>query len=313
MSGGINIAILGRLVLLGAIWGGSFALMRIAVQGFGPVALIQLRIALAGFVLGTAVSALRLPLEVRRLWRHYLLIGGLNSALPFLLFAHAASHLPAALLAVFNALAPGFAALFSRILLGTRTSAAAWAGMALGVAGVTVMSAGFSAGAPAMGVTGGGALAGALLSGMVAPACYGLAGTYLTWAQVRTAPFVTAFGSMAGASALLLPALAAWPAPGEPFATQWIAAGILGIVCTGLAYGLNFRLIDDLGPARAMTVTYLVPLFGAGWGWLVLAERPSPATVLGGVLVLAGTWLVVTARQATAGDPDRAGHRLTGR
>jgi drug/metabolite transporter (DMT)-like permease len=88
----------------------------------------------------------------------------------------------------------------------------------------------------------------------------------------------------------LPPALWLWPAT-PPGPTAWMAVAVLAVACTGLAYLLYFRLIAHVGPAQAIAVTYLIPLFAIGWGWLFLGETVTPTMVIGGAIVLLGTAL----------------------
>jgi drug/metabolite transporter (DMT)-like permease len=90
-----------------------------------------------------------------------------------------------------------------------------------------------------------------------------------------------------------------------PGAGAWGAAVALALLCTGIAYVLYFRLIARVGPARAMSVTYLIPAFAMLWGALFLGERITPAMMVGGLVILAGTalatgWLRPPARRAAA-------------
>jgi drug/metabolite transporter (DMT)-like permease len=105
-------------------------------------------------------------------------------------------------------------------------------------------------------------------------------------------PLAVATGSQLGAAVLLaMPALAAWPAV-MPSAAAWGSLLVLALLCTGVAYLMYFRLIARLGPSRAISVTFLIPLFGALWGALFLGEAVTPAMWAGGAVILAGTALV---------------------
>jgi drug/metabolite transporter (DMT)-like permease len=104
-------------------------------------------------------------------------------------------------------------------------------------------------------------------------------------------PLVTAAGSQL-ASTLFCLALLPWFWPAAmPSAKAWAAALVLGALCTGVAYVLYFRLIAQWGSAKAITVTYLIPLFGVGWGALVLAEPVTLTMLLAGAVIIAGTAL----------------------
>jgi drug/metabolite transporter (DMT)-like permease len=285
----VTAASLARLILLGAIWGASFAFMRVAVPAFGPVLMIELRLALAALVLSLAAWLLARPLRARENLRHFAFVGGVNSALPFLLFAYAAQTLPASLLAVFNALAPIFGAAIAALWLGTAIGRRLALGLGLGCLGVAVLT--WERTAEAWGGGAVDATIPAIGAGILAPLCYGVAGVYIKRFVTDLDPFAIAWGSMVGAALLALPFALAAPAPAAPTMREWGAVAMLGAVCTGAAYIVNFRLIADLGPARAMTVTFLIPLFGVLWGALFLDEAATPALALGGALIVAGTAL----------------------
>ena len=273
-----------RLLLLSAIWGGSFLLIRIGAPALGPVPLMEARVLLAALFLAAVALVLRRPLAWRTHWRHYLLVGFLNSALPFLLFGYAALTLSAAMLSILNATSPLWGALigaaWQRAPLGRRTLA----GLALGVAGVGLLV-GFDRVALQPG-------AGAAIAASLAAAlCYAVASNY-TKAAKTVEPFANAHGSMWVTSLLLLPALLAFPPAVTPAAGIVAIVAALGVVCSGIAYLLYFRLIEDIGAAPALTVTFLIPLFGTFFGWLFLDEAVGWHTLAGGAVVIAGTALV---------------------
>lgn len=286
----MNLAQLFQLILLAAIWGASFLFIRIAVPEFGPVWLVALRV-LAGALFLLATAALwRRRLPIRGNTRHFLILGLLNTALPFFLFSVAAQALTASLLAIVNSTAPLWGVVFGILINRKPPSAATLAGLLAGSAGVGLLvlhdASALAADSwlPAM-------------AAILAPICYGLASHY---ARLRTAhldPSAVAQGSMWGALVCCLPALfvVAVPAGGD-FATlsagAWWAALALGIVCTGVAYLIYFRLIRDIGAPSALTVTFLIPLFGILWGALFLGEVITIHTLIGAALVLLGTGLV---------------------
>ena len=94
------------------------------------------------------------------------------------------------------------------------------------------------------------------------------------------------------AALLITPAVPFFPASSTPSIGIIAAVLALGIVCTGIAYLLYFRLIADLGAASALTVTFLIPVFGVLWGYLFLGEAVGWHTVAGSVTVIIGTVLV---------------------
>lgn len=281
----MNTASLVRLLLLSAIWGASFMFMRVGVPFLGPSLLIFARVGFAAVFLLVVGAGLRKRLQVRQHWRHYLVLGLFNSALPFVLFAFAAQTLSASLLSVLNATAPIWAAAIGALWLRTRLTPKALFGMGLGVLGV-----GLLAGVEALTLPQGGALA--IAAGLGAAFSYGIATTHTKTAR-SAEPFANAQGSMWAATLLLAPfALHASALPGVPPLHVMLSVMALGVVCSGVAYLLYFRLIADLGAAPALTVTFLIPVFGILWGVVFLGEHVGWHTLVGGLTVLWGTALV---------------------
>ncbi|WP_338845375.1 DMT family transporter [Massilia sp. W12] len=276
---------LARLLLLSAIWGASFMLMRISVPAFGPALLIFTRVALAALFLSAVALYLHKALQAKRLWKHYLVLGLLNSGLPFLLFAYAAQTLSASLLSVLNACAPLWASLIGAVWLRALPAAKAWGGLLLGVLGVSLL-----VGVESLRLPAGSGLA--LAAGLGAAFSYGLASIYTKNAPAAE-PFAHAHGSMWAAMLLLTPlALLAPSPPAIPGPAIWLAVLALGVVCSGVAYLLYFRLVLELGAASALTVTFLIPVFGIVWGALFLQEHIGWHTLAGTLCVLSGTALV---------------------
>jgi drug/metabolite transporter (DMT)-like permease len=274
-----------RLILLAAIWGSSFLFMRISAPVLGPAVLIEYRVALAAAFLAVVGFFLKKRLDLRANWKHYLVLGMFNSALPFLLFAFAARTLTASVLSVLNATAPMWGALigaaWSRQRIGARTAL----GLLLGTAGVALLV-GFDH------VTSLPGAALAVVAALAAALSYSIASAYARSAR-SVEPFANAHGSMWAATLLVIPALPFFPAPAEPSIGILGAALTLGILCTGIAYIIYFRLIEEVGTTSALTVTFLNPLFGILWGVLFLGEAIGWYTVAGAAIVIAGTALVI--------------------
>ncbi|MDO8958477.1 MAG: DMT family transporter [Rhodocyclaceae bacterium] len=273
-----------RLLLLSAIWGGSFIFMRVTVPALGPVMLMELRVLFAALFLAGVAQFMKSQLAAGTHWKHYLILGFFNSALPFLLFGYAALTLPASLLAILNATAPIWSALIGAVWLRHRLTPRAFLGLCLGIVGVALLV-GFD---HAM-LQPGAELAAAAALG--AAFCYGIASLYTKQARA-VEPFANAHGSMWGATLLLLPAAFFFPPPALPGGDILLAVVVLGVVCSGVAYLLYFRLIAEIGAAPALTVTFLIPLFGVLWGWLFLDEVVGWHTLGGAFIVIAGTALV---------------------
>src|SRR4051794_18694271 len=270
-----------RLLLLAAIWGASFLFTRIAAPAIGPVATADFRMLIAAAALLVYYLAIGFDAQWRRWWPLYLTIGVLNSAAPFLLFAFAALTLSAGLLAVLNAPSPMGGALLSTMVLRERLSARRGAGLLMGVAGVALVCAPQGT-ARWLEVT----------AALAAAICYAVTVVVLKrWANQASARGM-AVGTQLAGGLLLLPPLALSPAPA--FTPGIIGAMLaLGLVCGALGYILYFRLVADIGPTGALTVTYLIPIFGVIWGALFLGETLTLPMVAGALVVVAGTALVL--------------------
>ncbi|MBM3346550.1 MAG: DMT family transporter [Betaproteobacteria bacterium] len=281
----MNTASVVRLILLSAIWGASFLFMRIGVPVLGPSVLIFARVALATLFLLLVAGYFRRAPGVRARWQHFLVLAFFNSALPFLLLAWSAQTLSASLLSILNATAPIWAAAIGAAWMGTRLAAKSLLGLLLGIAGVGLLAGVESYSLPAGGVT-------AILAGLGAACCYGIATIY-TRTAASVAPFSNAIGSMAGATLWLLPTL--WFVPLPRAVPAWpvtVSVIALGVLCSGVAYLLYFRLVEDIGPTSTLTVTFLIPVFGILWGTLFLDETVGWHTAAGCLVVLTGTGLV---------------------
>jgi drug/metabolite transporter (DMT)-like permease len=131
----------------------------------------------------------------------------------------------------------------------------------------------------------------AITAGVLAAACYGIASNY-----TRTAPSISSFdnahGNMWAAVIIILPLLPVMPVREQPSPDMVMSVVALGVLCTGIAYLLYFKLITDVGAASALSVTFLIPAFGILWGYLILDEQVGWNTLAGTLLVLSGTMLV---------------------
>ena len=265
-----------ELLALGAIWGGSFLFMRIAAKPFGAFALVDIRLILGALVLLPFLWRDR-ALFPRRLWPKLALIGAINSAIPFLLFAWAAQQAPAAIGAICNAMTVLFAALVGFLFFGEKIGTRRAFALLTGFAGVVVLASGKIAGL---------SVGWAVMAGATASLLYGFGVNLVRRHMAGLPPAASAAATLSCAALLLLPfALTHLPAaPIPPLA--WASAVAIGVVCTGYAFLLYYRLIQRVGPARAATVTYLVPLFGAAFAWLFLGEAVTPLMIAAGVLIL---------------------------
>ena len=277
-----------ELFALAALWGGSFIFMRLGAGEFGALPLAWLRVAGAALVLLPLLMARRELGDLRAHWKPILVVGITNSALPFACFAYAALTISAGLSSIFNAATPLFGAVIAWWWLKDRLGTPRVIGLAIGFAGVVWLAFGkASVHADAQGS----ATGLAVLACIAASASYGFAANFTKRHLTGVRPMAVAAGSQLGAAAVLaLPAWWAWPAA-NPGAAAWVMVSVLAVACTGIAYVMYFRLIAHVGPAKAITVTFLVPAFAVAWGALFLGERPTALLLAGSAVILAGTAL----------------------
>ena len=275
---------LAELIGLAALWGASFLFMRMGAAEFGPVALAAVRV--------TGAIAFLLPLlalrgQMRALKDHAVpifIVGITNSALPFPCFSYAALSITAGLSSIFNAATPLMGALIAWLWLKDRLTPARIAGLAIGFAGVMWLAwdkASFKPGGTGW----------AIVACMLATLCYGVSANFTKKHLTGVPPLAVAAGSQIAASlVLVVPAVLWWPQT-APSHTAWIAAALLAFACTGVAYLLYFRLIAHVGPANAIAVTFLIPVFAVVWGWLFLDEGLTLTMLFGCAVILVGTGL----------------------
>ena len=273
-----------RLLLLAGLWGGSFTFMRVAVPAIGPLWLAFSRVALAFIALFALALVRRAVPPFLAHWRDYVVIGAVNSALPFALFCFAEQYVGASIAAILNATSPFFATAVAALWLKEALTLRKLGGMALGLAGVALLV-GWRTDALA------GTTLLATLACMGAALCYGVASVYAKRRMTTIPSSAVALYSQLAAAVVLAPALPFVAAPGALTPLIIGNALALALASTALAYLLYFRLIATIGPARALTVTFLIPVFGVIWGFLFLGEPLTANMLLGCALILAGTWI----------------------
>jgi drug/metabolite transporter (DMT)-like permease len=272
------------LLLLAAIWGSSFLFIRLSVGDFGPIALSGMRTLIAGAALLPVLLWRNKIAMLRDYWRSIIIVGLFNSAFPFIFFNFATMTLPAGTMSIINALTPLWGAAIAWVWLKDTLPPLRMLGLMVGFAGILVLvwdKLSFHDTTSTY----------AVIAGVAAPIFYGIAASYTKKYLMDADPIATAAGSLVAAGIVLLPfTLYTWPT--TPISlTAWAALVGLGLVCTAIAYVLYYRLLIRVGPPRAMTVTFLIPVFGVLWGWLFLGESITLRIVLGGGVILLGTAL----------------------
>jgi drug/metabolite transporter (DMT)-like permease len=271
------------LVTLSLLWGGSFLFVELALTSLPPLTIVWLRVALAAGLLALVLRVGRGAWPARAAWSALLVMGCLNNAVPFTLFALAQGQITGALAAVLNATTPLFTVLVAHVSTSDeRITPGKALGLALGFAGVVVMMAGAGFG---------GSLA-AKLACLAAALSYGLAAVWgRRFRRMGVTPLATATGQVMASTLVLLPV---WLVVDRPWRLGWpgweAAGAVLAIAAfsTALAYLIFFRLLARVGATRLALVTFLIPVSAAAMGWAFLGERLAPEQVTGFALIAAG-------------------------
>ncbi|MBL7666199.1 MAG: DMT family transporter [Bacteriovoracaceae bacterium] len=283
----MGIADLIRLVSLAAIWGSSFIFMKILAPVLGPIMTACLRVTIAGSTLIAYFYLTKLEVDWKANWKHYLVIAILNGSIPFTLFAYAALHIPAGLSAILNATAPHFGALLAAIFLADKLTTLKMLGLFLGLVGVSLIALKGGLAMDQFGYLG-------ILACLFAAFCYGLVGVYLKKYCANLKPMAIAGSSQFLAGMVLLPlALTTTTINGVIDLKIIITILCFSLLCSGLAFVIYYRLVANIGPSKALTVTFLTPVFGLLWGVLFLGEVLTFKVLIGCVIIIIGTTLVL--------------------
>ena len=279
-----------QLLFLSLIWGASFFLIAIAVTGLPVVTIVTLRVGIAAAVLWlvVALTGRTLPRDPG-IWGAFLVMGLLNNVLPFGLIVWGQTAIPSGLASILNATTPLWTVIVSSALLSDEAATPAKvAGVVLGLAGVAVMIGLDTLSGLGHAILPQLAILGAALS-------YAFAGTFgRRFRRMGVDPITTSAGMVSGSTLILLPVMLAvdgWPAPDVPLPV-WLSVATLGILCTGLAYVLYFRILARAGATNLSLVTFLVPVSAILLGWLFLNETLGPAHLLGVGMIAAGLALI---------------------
>lgn len=271
-----------ELLLLAALWGASFLLMRIAVPVLGAVWLIELRLAIAGLTLLFLFKTTKLLPEIRRNLLPLIILSCLNLAIPFILFAIVALYLPAGFASILNATVPLFGTAIAVLWLKEKLTWGAFWGLMLGFTGVIVL-----VGKTDLARTPSFIMA--TIAGLSGAFLYAIAANYTQQKLTGVSSMVIATGSQLSGAVVLLP-LTPFFLPTAPITVPVILVLLtLALFSTALAYILYFRLLQRVGVTKSLTVTYLIPIFAMFWGRIFLDEPISISMILGCSLILSGT------------------------
>jgi drug/metabolite transporter (DMT)-like permease len=273
-------------VALSAIWGSSFMFTQTVSQDLGPTVATFARVGIATLFLLPLLLAKGHARLLLGIWRHALFLGVFTAALPFFAYGYALQWVSTTTASIINATTPLFGAIIAWVWLSDRLDRNRTAGLALGFFGVCALILSQANGATRVHSD----LLGTLIC-LLAPASYGLSAAYSKKFLNHVPSMVQATASQFGGTVVIAPiALWAWPSH-APATGTWGAMLMLGIVCSGIAYLLFYRIIALAGPARALTVTFAIPLFAAAYGLLLLNESLNAATIGSASVIILGITL----------------------
>ena len=257
---------------------------RLSVAEFGIPALIATRVVISALVLlPWLVRPRRREALVGRWWA-VTLLGLINTALPFGLLAFTVQHIGAGFASILNATAALFGALLAWLWLRERLTPLRVVGLMIGFGGVLLLSWHKLDFNKQLGPW-------PVLTGLCGGFLYGLSLNFTKRYLAGIPPLTVAAGSQVTAALMLLPMGIYFAPAAVPGSTALWAVLVLGVICTGFAYVLFYRLFASIGPTRTITVAFLIPMFGVLWGVLFLSEAFTPAMAAGAGLVLVGLGL----------------------
>jgi drug/metabolite transporter (DMT)-like permease len=275
-------------LMLAAIWGASFMFIRMGAVEFGALPTAGLRVAIAALFLLPIVLYKGLGGPLAQHWKLTLVVGVLNSAIPFACYSYALLSITTGLSSILNATVPLFGAAIAWAWLKDRPHRSRILGLLIGFAGVALLAWDKASFKPdASGLSTGWAV----LACLLATLCYGIAASFTKRYMAGVPSLVSATGSQLSAAVVLVP-LAAWTWPDHAVSAQaWAGVIALGVICTGVAYILYFRIIERAGPAKALSVTFAIPVFAVLYGVVLLHETVTVWMLICGAVVIVGTAL----------------------
>lgn len=270
-----------QLLILAAMWGGSFLFMRISSPEFGPVPLIFVRTAIAALVLIPFVFASKQMRLIFSQWSSFALLSVISTAVPFSLFAYSSLYLSAGYTSILNATTPFFGTVVAYYFLQERLGFLGALGLIIGFLGVYFLSASGNNGSASGGIW-------PIISALVATFLYAISSVYVKLKMAKIKALTVAAGSQLFSAIILSPlAILYWPAK-MPSTLALASTVAMGVFSTALSLVIFFRLLQTEGVTKTIAVTYLIPVFGVLWGSLFLDEAITQAMIGGGLLVLLG-------------------------
>jgi drug/metabolite transporter (DMT)-like permease len=272
------------------LWGMPYLFIKVAVDdGVPPAFLAWVRVVLGAAVLLALARRAGVLDSLRGRGRWLALFAGIEIAVPFPLIAAGEQHVSSSLAAIVIAAAPLFVAVLAlRFDADERATGARLAGLFIGLAGVVALV-GIDVAGEADELLGTAAI-------LVAALCYAAGPMILKRKLADLDPRATMGASLAIAALILTPAAAIAPPDEMPSSSGWLSLFVLGLFCTAAAFVFYAALVAEVGPGRALVITYVAPVVAVALGVAVLGESLGAGAVAGLLLILAGSWLSTDGR-----------------
>ena len=266
------------ITILGAVWGSAFMFIKIATPELGPIALVNIRLAVAGLIFIPFLLQQKYLKHFRRNLKNILVLSVINTALPFSLFAYASLESSSNMFSILNGTTAIMAVVISTIWLKIRLNFFQIMGVFIGLFGIVVLANPDNVYISMK----------ATIFCLSAAFCYALSANYIQKFAYKTNTIVLIGWSLVIASVLLLPITffnlpSQLPSNNVIFSILW-----LGVISTGVAFLGYVRLIEKVGAVKTATVAYFIPVFGVIWGYVFLGEPITLQILIGMILILIG-------------------------
>ncbi len=266
------------ITILGAVWGSAFMFIKIATPELGPIALVNIRLAVAGLIFIPFLLQQKYLKHFRSNLKNILVLSVINTALPFSLFAYASLESSSNMLSILNGTTAIMAVVISTIWLKIRLNFLQIMGVFIGLFGIVVLANPDNVYISMK----------ATIFCLSAAFCYALSANYIQKFAYKTNTIVLIGWSLVIASVLLMPITffnlpSQFPSNNVIFSILW-----LGVISTGVAFLGYVRLIEKVGAVKTATVAYFIPVFGVIWGYIFLGEPITLQILIGMILILIG-------------------------
>ena len=251
------------ITILGAVWGSAFMFIKIATPELGPIALVNIRLAVAGLIFTPFLLQKKYLQHFRSNLKNILVLSIVNTALPFSLFAYASLESSSNMLSILNGTTAIMAVVISTIWLKVKLNSYQIMGVFIGLFGIVVLANPDNIYISTK----------ATVFCLSAAFCYALSANYIQKFAYKTNTIVLIGWSLVLASIFLLPLTminlpSQFPSNSAILSILW-----LGVVSTGIAFLGYVRLIEKVGAVKTATVAYFIPIFGVIWGYIFLGEQ----------------------------------------